>query len=142
MSFLIDVNVWVALAVGEHVHHAAAEEWLDQVTTERIAFCRVVQMGLLRLLTNPHVMGKDICSAASAWAVLDSFAADSRVVFAVEPDGLVQAWRETARDTHSGVNFWTDAYLAAFAAAAGYTLVTFDRGFTRYKDIKLELLRG
>jgi predicted nucleic acid-binding protein len=25
-----DVNVWVALAVAEHTHHAVAQEWLDK----------------------------------------------------------------------------------------------------------------
>jgi predicted nucleic acid-binding protein len=26
-----DVNVWLALTVGEHIHNAAAREWIDTV---------------------------------------------------------------------------------------------------------------
>jgi predicted nucleic acid-binding protein len=50
------------------------------------------------------------------------------------------SWRDATRHSPSGPNFWTDAYLAAFATAAGYTVVTFDRGFKRHKAAKLNLL--
>jgi predicted nucleic acid-binding protein len=39
-----------------------------------------------------------------------------------------------------GHNFWTDAYLAAFAEASGFTLVTFDEGFRQYKNTPLKIL--
>jgi hypothetical protein len=35
---------------------------------------------------------------------------------------------------------WTDAYLAAFAEAHSYSLVTFDSGFERWPALKLTLL--
>ncbi len=35
---------------------------------------------------------------------------------------------------------WTDAYLAAFARVAGLRLVTFDSGFSKYKDLSWQLL--
>jgi predicted nucleic acid-binding protein len=37
-------------------------------------------------------------------------------------------------------NFWTDAYLAAFARSAGLRLVTFDRGFARFSGLEVLLL--
>jgi predicted nucleic acid-binding protein len=44
--------------------------------------------------------------------------------------------------TQSGVgpSSWTDAYLAAFAEAHSFTLVTFDTGFQRWPALKLTLL--
>ncbi len=35
---------------------------------------------------------------------------------------------------------WTDAYLAAFALAGGYRLVSFDRDFLRFRPYGLNLL--
>ena len=63
MIYLPDINVWIALAVAEHVHYEPAAEWLreplDSSSKDEIAFCRVTQMGFLRLLTSPKAMGKD-----------------------------------------------------------------------------------
>ena len=65
-----DVNVWIALAVAEHTHHAAAQKWLD--TGEgSVVFCRVTQMGLLRLLTNQSALGSDTFSTANAWGAFE-----------------------------------------------------------------------
>jgi predicted nucleic acid-binding protein len=38
-------------------------------------------------------------------------------------------------------DFWTDAYLTAFAKSAGIRLVSFDVGFTRFKDFDSLILR-
>jgi predicted nucleic acid-binding protein len=39
-----------------------------------------------------------------------------------------------------GPSSWTDAYLAAFAEAHSYSLVTFDAGFRRWLTLNLTLL--
>ena len=39
-----------------------------------------------------------------------------------------------------GPSSWTDAYLAAFAEAHSYELVTFDAAFQRWPALKLTLL--
>ena len=140
MTCLPDVNVWVALAVAEHVHHTAARLWFDAVQSDSIAFCRVTQMGFLRLLTNPRAMAEDALAPSRAWRLLDAFYEDSRILLAMEPPGLEASWRALTRPRAPGANFWTDAYLAAFASAAGHTLVTFDKGFRRFDKLKLRLL--
>ncbi len=140
MTCLSDVNVWLALAVAEHVHHRAAKLWFDGAQNDSIAFCRVTQMGFLRLLTNPRAMGEDAVAPARAWRLLNSFYEDSRILFAAEPPGLEASWRALTKPRDPGANFWTDAYLAAFASAAGHTLVTFDKGFRGFDDLKLRLL--
>ena len=55
---LPDVNVWIALAAEGHVHHLPARKWFAAQPTASVAFCRITQMGLLRLLTNSNVMGR------------------------------------------------------------------------------------
>ena len=54
---LLDTNVWLGLAFKRHKHHASAIAWFSSVRQARCCFCRVTQMGFLRLATNPQVMG-------------------------------------------------------------------------------------
>jgi uncharacterized protein len=137
---LIDVGVWLAAAWGRHVHHEAAAGWLDKQEDD-LALCRVTQMSLLRLLSNPAVMGQDVVSRGGAWRVVDQFRADERVLWAEEPAQLESAWRAiSARDENSH-KLWTGDYLAAFAQAAGVTLATLDRKLRdRYPSIEVETL--
>jgi toxin-antitoxin system PIN domain toxin len=140
MTYLPDVNVWIALVVGEHIHNASAREWIDGVE-DNIVFCRVTQMGFLRLLTNARVMGPDVLDAMRAWVTFDSTLSDSRISHIEEPPGLEHHWRLRTNHEKPGSNWWTDSYLAAFASAAGFTLVTFDAQLARRKDVRTHLLR-
>lgn len=44
-SFLVDVNVWVALCLDRHVHYAPARDWFAGVGPGGASFCRVTQLG-------------------------------------------------------------------------------------------------
>jgi hypothetical protein len=44
--FLLDVNVWIALAFATHVHHPAANVWFDSVSGGLFFFCRTTQQGI------------------------------------------------------------------------------------------------
>ncbi len=131
MTFLPDVNIWVALTSNRHVHHTLATEWLQTIDADEIAFCRVSEMGFLRLLTNAHVMGRDVVSPVEAWQVYDEWRNDDRVIFAPERTGFSEEWRRLGHLISGGPNIWTDAYLAAFAAHINATVVTLDRTFVR-----------
>ena len=98
-------------------------------------------MGLLRLLSNPAIMGDDSVDRSQAWRLFDQLWSDERVLWADEPDGLDPVWRAiSARDDKSH-KLWTDDYLAAFAQASDATLVTFDRKLPgRYPSARVELL--
>ena len=138
MNYLVDVNVWLALSTPGHVHHRTALDWFESVE-ERLFFCRVTQMGFLRLITNRRVMEISVVSTERAWAVLAALREDSRIGYVAEPGGLEESWRQQTRGHTMGHNFWTDSYLAAFAEAADLTLVTFDRGFTRRKNVSVRV---
>jgi uncharacterized protein len=140
MICLPDVNVWIAMIVAEHVHHKAAIDWNEAVEWDTLIFSRVTQMGFLRLLTNRHVMGHRVRNVDDAWAVFDQLRRNRQISFVSEPPGIENLWRELTPSSQSGSNFWTDAYLAAFAKATGYTLVTFDRGFASFRGIPLRIL--
>jgi hypothetical protein len=135
-----DVNLWIALAAEGHVHHLPATDWFSAQPDASVAFRRITQMGLLRLLTNSNVMGRAPRTILQAWETFENLRADRRLVFATEPDGIESAWPQLMTQAGVGPSSWTDAYLAAFAEAHSYSLVTFDAGFERWPALKLTLL--
>lgn len=145
MRRLCDSNVWLALALSEHVHHVAAQEWLTTIEdADSVAFCRATQQSFLRLLTNASVLrpyGNPPLTNRQAWRAYESFLADERIVLTMEePPGLDARWKQLAlRDTASP-KLWMDAYLAGFAIEGGYRMVTTDTAFSQFKGLDLELL--
>jgi toxin-antitoxin system PIN domain toxin len=125
-----DVNVWLAAVWARHIQHASAKAWMD-AQQDDLAFCRVSQMSLLRLLTNPAITGPDALSRRQAWEVFDKLSADPRVRFFEEPQGLERLWIAFSRRNDKSHLLWTDDYLAAFAQASGAELVTFDKALAR-----------
>ena len=137
---LVDVGVWLAALWGRHVHNPVASEWVNGQADD-LVFCRVTQMGLLRLLSNPAIMGGDTVDRSQAWRLFDQLRSDERVMWAEEPDGLDAVWRAiSARDDKSH-RLWTDDYLAAFAQASDLALATLDRKLPgRYPSVRVESL--
>jgi toxin-antitoxin system PIN domain toxin len=126
--FLPDVNVWVARTSGRHVHAAACRIWLDSLDQDQVMFCRVTQMGLLRLLTSESLMGSEVLSQRDAWKAYATILADARTGFAYEPPTLEDEWRKLTTSGRPKPKTWTDAYLAAFARSSEMQMVTLDRG--------------
>jgi len=141
---LADVNVWLATLVEQHPHHEPAVRWWrEEILPEdrRVVFCRMTQLGLLRLLCNESVMGRQRKTSEEAWRIYDQVLSTRPVVFADEPAGTEERLAEYGRGGGSSGGFWSDAYLAAFARSAGLGFATFDRGFRRYEGLALTLLR-
>jgi uncharacterized protein len=128
---LPDINIGVALATDRHVHHGLARNWFTAIPGAGAAFCRVTQMGLLRLLTNLRVMGDEVLDQPQAWGVYEQFALDERVVFALEPPILNPVWKKLTRSTFRVRSLWTDAYIAALALLQNFQIVSFDKGFRK-----------
>jgi toxin-antitoxin system PIN domain toxin len=134
MIYLPDVNIWIALTSNRHIHHPIAIGWFRGVDADTIAFCRITELGFLRLLTNAHVMGKDVLSPAQAWRTYDAWRTDDRVVFLSERVTFSEQWRRRGNQITGGVNAWTDAYLATFAEHMDATVVTLDRRFSQFGE--------
>lgn len=144
-AHLCDVNVWLALTLSKHVHHEVASAWLDEIRGPRVVlFCRSTQQSLLRLLTTRAVLaayGNDPLTNAEAWSVVDAFLDDRRIFLqADEPPGVTTQWRRLAARREASPKLWMDAYLAAFAIAGDYRMVTTDGGYTQFDGLDLELL--
>jgi toxin-antitoxin system PIN domain toxin len=121
-----DINVWLAIAAPEHVHAAIAKGWWHQETGS-IAFCRLTQLGFLRLMTTAAVMDGKPLTMTEAWRVYDRLYDDDRVTFISEPPEVDKRFREKASRRTASPKVWADAWLLAVAQAAEGILVTFDK---------------
>lgn len=139
---LPDANVWLALFLEGHVHHASAQRWLAAHPAETLVFCRLTQLAFLRHTTNPAIMGPNVFTQARAWQEYEQLIDRDEITFLPEPNGLEIRWRDYTKARQPAHRTWTDAYLAAFARGHGLRLVTFDRGFSRYEGTDVLVLTG
>lgn len=129
MTVLLDANVLIALLVGDHVHHAAAENWFADLD-DTFATCPVIQGSLMRLLV------REGQSAAAARAVLSQAVASPRHEF--WPDDV--AYTEVPTTGIVGHRQLTDAYLAQLARARGARLATFDQAMAKLHNDVADLI--
>jgi hypothetical protein len=128
-SLFPDVNVWVALTYEGHTHHSNAAEWFATLPPDAtLAFSRLTQLGLLRLLTADAVMSDEVMTQPQAWGAYDRWLQDPRVELVDEPAEIETRFRVLTRLRQAATKDWADSYLAAFATVGQLTLVTFDRG--------------
>jgi|ERR1700688_1133966 len=140
MGYLADVNFLIALLHARHALSDRAVSWLGrQEQAGSILLCRVAQMGVLRILTNPVWLKDDVLPATAVWDAWDLLLTDDRFISVQEPAGIEAEWRLVTRDFVAGRNAGTDTYLAAFARAGGYRLLTFDRGFRQLEGLDVEI---
>lgn len=140
MDHLLDVNVVLAASVELHVHHSSATSFVNEVQRpSTLVFCRMTEVACLRLLTQRIAPGFEPLSNDESIAVYATWRHDDRVWLAEEPSGLAEWWPGMARRDTPSTKLWADAYLAAFAIAGGYRLVTFDSGFRQFLDRGLDL---
>jgi toxin-antitoxin system PIN domain toxin len=131
---LPDVNVWLALAVPQHPHHSAAATYWRDHPGGQIWFCRVTMLGLVRLLSNPKVMGPQALRLTEALAAYQRFVSLPDVAMHAET-GECDSQLQQLLAAELPTRLLTDAYLAAFAASAGLRLVTFDKDFDRFSGL-------
>lgn len=103
------------------MHSARAQAWIERCQEPgSIAVCRVVQMGTLRILTNPRAMGDEAIDAVGFWRAWDLTMSDQRFRLVEEPPTLEPVWRSLSLTIPMGKQVETDLYLAAFALAGGF----------------------
>ena len=120
MTFLLDVNVLMALLWENHEHHQVARRWLRRIAD--FSTCPVSQLGFARVSSHP-LLGYSM-SPDQAFGVLRRFLADSRHRFV--PDDLSCSDRIVRTDLMGRANQVTDHYLVALARQHHLTLATLD----------------
>lgn len=141
MRALADVSWLLPLCYGGHEHHKPALQWLEAMPKEDgVVVCRLAQLGLLRLMCNPAVMGPDVRTTEQAWELSDQLLSDPRFSFELEPANLEKELRQLTKGFGYSPKLWQDAYLAAFAMANNLALLTFDQGFHKFRRLRCLVL--
>ncbi|ADV84056.1 TA system VapC family ribonuclease toxin [Terriglobus saanensis] len=130
-SLFPDVNVWLALTGETHEHSRPAQIWYGTLISETLLFCRMTQLGFLRILTNKTAMQADVKTNLQALRIYQQWIQTDGARYREEPDNMEAAFASIASTTASSPKLWNDAYLSAFAVTAGLRLVTFDRALAR-----------
>ena len=140
---LVDSNVWLALVVGTHQHHAAASNWFAGQGPDQAIFCRPTQQSFLRLLTTRSVQNlynRQPLTNREAYDLYLNLLVDQRVGFVQEPNSIDAHWQRLASIPSCSPKLWIDAYLAAFAIAGKHQLVTIDKAFAQFDGLDLVVL--
>jgi toxin-antitoxin system PIN domain toxin len=141
MPALCDINFLFVLATDQHEHHARAAAWLEQAGPGDAIVCRQAQLGFFRLLNNPAVLQEEALRSDACWRVWQQLIRDERFRFmSEEPEGVDELLKRFTDRREFTPKLWTDAYLAAFAKAAGFSIVTFDAAFRQFQGIQVEVL--
>jgi len=125
MTFLLDVNVLVALIDPAHVQHDAAHDWFAKHGKKAWATCPLTQNGVMRIVGNARYPNSPGTPAAVAQIMLGLCALPGHVFW---PDdiSLLDAKKLDVSRILSSAQV-TDSYLLALACAHGGKLATFDR---------------
>ena len=126
MVSLLDVNLLIALAWPNHVHHRPALRWFDRNQKDGWATCPQTQSGFVRVSSNAHIL-PGARSPREALAVLRRIVALPNHVF--WSDDISIAATEFVDETKlHGHRQVTDIHLLAVALRHEGRVATLDRG--------------
>lgn len=123
---LLDVNLLIALAWPDHVHHALAHRWFASTGRKAWATCPLTQLAFVRISSNPKIVSAAV-NPREATRLLVSVTAQPGHHFwhdALELSGVPE-FSSVALTGHRQV---TDAYLIGLARDRKGRLATLDQG--------------
>lgn len=141
---LLDTNVWIAAIFTAHPFHEPARQVLQQATpADPAVFCRSTQQSFLRLASTPTLLkayGAEGLSNRDALLAMGALLALPQVCEREEPPGVLVLWHRLASRDTASPKVWMDAYLGAFAIAAGLRIVSLDQDFKNFVTHGLDLV--
>ena len=123
---LLDVNLLVALAWPNHVHHRAAHAWFGSVHERGWATCSITESGFVRVSSNPRAT-PEAKRPIEALHLLRALREVSGHVFWSD-DVSLAADSSVRLDRLAGHRQVTDQHLLCVALSHKGVLATFDRG--------------
>lgn len=124
MTFLLDVNVLIALLDSRHVAHDAAHDWFG-IHGAAWATCPLTQNGLVRILSGPKYRLPPTPVRLVASTLEDLTSRPGHVFWPDDISLIEGGWIDVGRLSASGQI--TDTYLLALAVKNRGRLATFDR---------------
>ena len=125
-TYLLDVNVLIALAWPLHVHHGVAHTWFERVGHKSWSTCPLTQLAFVRISSNAKIISTAVSPRAAAQALGQMVALAGHVFW---PDDLqvndLASFSSSALVGHRQV---TDAYLIELAKRHKGKVATLDAG--------------
>ncbi|GMU44066.1 MAG: PIN domain-containing protein [Xanthomonadales bacterium] len=137
---VVDANVLIAAAVVDHLHHGIANAWLERARREGelLGLTTLVALAFVRITTHPRLHAAPLVPAqAVGW--LRALQGSPTVRWLHPAAEHLDALERQLAGVMVG-NLVNDAHLAAIAIENGASVVTFDRDFTRFAGLRVELL--
>ena len=129
MTALLDVNVLIALAWPNHVHHRAAREWFEERRRGGWATCTLTEAGFVRVSCNPSAVRHTV-GPLDAIAVLEGLTRLGSHTFWPMDRSLTDLPEQVVARIQ-GYRQITDAVLLAAAMRRNGQLATLDAGLLR-----------
>ena len=124
-TFLLDVNVLIALIDPAHVQHDTAHEWFASAGHKSWATCPLTENGVLRIVGHSRYPNSPGTPAAVS-QLMKTLRGLPGHVFWPDDISLLDAGQIDASRLLSSAQV-TDSYLLALASAHGGRLASFDR---------------
>jgi uncharacterized protein len=123
--YLLDVNILIALADRNHIHHSLAHNWFAEIGHHSFATCPLTQNALLRIVGHPRYPNGSSTPRA-AFAFLESVCNAPGHAFWTDSVSLLNNSLFPLAVFPSSDQL-TDVYLLGLAVSHGGKLATLDR---------------
>ncbi len=125
-TYLLDVNVLIALAWPLHVHHAVAHDWFEKNGQKSWATCPLTQLAFVRISSNAKIIPSAVSPRAAATMLNDITALPGHVFWTDDlPLNDLSTFNSSGFVGHRQV---TDAYLIELAKHRKGKVATLDAG--------------
>ena len=122
MTYLLDVNVLVALGLLEHNLNGRVADWIKRENYPTVATCSITELGFVRVLSQASSYGLTVAQAQNLLLQLKQ---DGTLPFIFIPDNhditRLPKWVTSSRQT-------SDGHLLELASAHDAILATLDGG--------------
>jgi len=129
MSWLLDVNVLVALLWESHLHHESAVTWFIEHRAERWATCNLTELGFLRVSMQAAGLKRGLTFIEAFETLAANVAAPDHEFWPL--DYSCREIRPEIRSRLRGPQQLTDALLLDLAIRRQGTLITFDKSMPK-----------
>ena len=124
-TYLLDVNVLIALVDPAHIQHDPAHDWFTRIGSRSWATCPLTENGLLRILSHPRYPNSPGSPATVATVLAGLRELPGHTFWPDHISLMSPEYVESDRLLSHGQV--TDSYLLALAVANDGQLATFDR---------------
>ena len=135
---LVDANVLLYTYQPRSEFHQRCRAWVEEAFSgeEPVCLAWVTVLAFIRISTNPRIFEQPLL-AAEATAAVSSWLERPTVSVLEAGERCWEIFRRLLVEAQVSGPLVMDAFLAALALENGATLVTTDRDFTRFPNLKL-----